>query len=309
MIKKVLVTGGAGFIGSHLLEELLQNNYEVVILDHSMGRQDRIKDFLSSVKVYFSDKDDLAEMFEKEKFDCIIHLATKYLKVHSGVADVESIIDVNVKFPTILADLAVQNKVKYFINTGTFFEFAKSDKPLTEDSKTEAYNLYSASKLAFAQFLRFYSEKYDFKVIDFKLFAPFGDRDNEKLMALLVKTLESGDKLEFSGGEQRWNFTYVKDIAKAYTCGLKHFEKMKGNFLAINVGYNKAYSIREVARMLEEISGNKLNIIWGAKPYASDEIFFANCDNSRLRKILGWKPSYDIKSGLKKTYDYFKELK
>jgi UDP-glucose 4-epimerase len=309
MIKKVLVTGGSGFIGSHLLDDLLRSGYKVVILDHSMGRQDRIKEYLTQVKVYYSDKDNLEEMFEKEKFDAIIHLATKYLKVHDGITDVESIINVNVKFPATLVDLAVQNKVKYFINTGTFFEFAKSDKPLTEESPTEAYNLYSASKLAFAQFLKFYSEKYDLKVIDFKLFAPFGDKDNDKLMALLVKTIESGAKLEFSGGEQSWNFTYVKDIAKAYICALKYFDKKPNKFLDVNVGYDKSYSIREVAKMLEEIAGKKLNIAWGANPYAKDEIFYANCDNTRLKRILGWAPSYDIKSGLKKTYDYFKEIK
>lgn len=301
----VLVTGGAGFIGSHLLELLLENGYKIIALEHSAANISRLDDIKKKIKIFYSDKDDLEKVFQKNKIDAVIHLATRYLKVHSSLADVDSIIDTNIKFPSRLCELCVQNKVKYFINTGTFFEYKMKDTPLKEEDDKWAYNLYASSKLAFEEVLKFYAQSFDFKVIDFKLFAPFGDRDNEKLMSLLVKILNSGEETDFSGGEQSWNFTYVKDIALAYLLALQKIEKMKNGYELINIGYNKSVSIRDIASILEKISGKKFNINWGAKPYSDQEIFYANADISKAQKLLGWKPEYGLEEGLKRTYDYF----
>ncbi|MDD5627244.1 MAG: NAD(P)-dependent oxidoreductase [Patescibacteria group bacterium] len=304
MIKTVLVTGAAGFIGSHLLENLLKKNYRVIALLHSASNNTRIEPFRRAVKIYYSDKNELGLIFKESHIDCIIHLATKYIKKHNNLNEVEEMIDTNVKFPSLLCQLAIQAEVKYFINTGTFSEYKMKNLPLKEEDEKCAYNLYAATKLSFAEILKYYANSYNFKVIDFKLFAPFGDRDNEKLMAFLIKSLNKGEEIEFSGGEQRWNFTYVKDIAQAYLCALKHFNKIV-KFEGFNVGYDKAYSIKEITKKIEKIANKKFNIIWGAKPYIENEVYYVNCDNSKLKKILKWKPLYNLDYGLEKTYYYY----
>jgi nucleoside-diphosphate-sugar epimerase len=306
-LSTVLVTGGAGFIGSHLVELLLEKHYRVVVLEHSKARLDRIASLAKQIKICFSDKGNLDKIFQDNSIDHIIHLSTKYLKTHEGTDDVVAMVDVNIKLPTLLCELAAAHSVKSFINTGTFFEYASKDTSIKEGDPTRAYNFYASSKLAFSEILKYYAYHQNFKVIDFRLFAPFGDRDNEKLMAFLVKVLNSGDRVDFSGGKQRWNFTYVKDIALAYLAALENFDKIK-NYELFNVGYDKAISIKEIAGRLEKIARRKFNINWGAKPYAANEIFYANCDNRKLKKELRWQAQYGLDRGLQKTYRYFSEF-
>ena len=303
----ILVTGASGFIGSHLLESLLELKYNIVIIERSDSNHERIKSVLKKVKIYYSDKNQTEKAFENNKIDYVIHLATRYIKTHNSVEDVDSIVDTNVKFSSELCQYSIQYGVKGFINTGTFFEYKMQNRPIKENDIEEAYNLYSASKLAFQEILKYYAHNDGLKIVTLRLFSPFGDRDNEKLMALLVNTLNSGQVLEFSGGKQQWNFTYIKDIVLAYIKTLEYIKKTEVKNSIFNVGYDKVYSIKDIAKKLEKIAGKKFNILWGAKPYAENEIYYANCDNSKLKKILRWKPKYDIDYGLRKTYEYYSE--
>ncbi|HLB31926.1 MAG TPA: NAD(P)-dependent oxidoreductase [Patescibacteria group bacterium] len=302
-IKTVLVTGGGGFIGSHLLKMLLAKNYKVIVLERSVNDIVRIKGLLNKIKIYYSN-DDPEKIFHENDIDALIHLATLYLKEHNCPEQAKSLIDVNIGFTTVLAELCSKHKVRCFINTGTFFEYELTDKKISETSNKAPYNLYAATKTAAAQILRYYSLGKGLKVINLYLFAPFGDGDNEKLMALLVRALVDNTLLDFSGGDQRWNFTYVKDITAAYVCALEKADKIN-NYENFNVGYDKVYSIKEIAKKLEKISGKKLKVNWGAKSYVDNEIFYVNADNTKLRRALGWKPKYDVDSGLRQTYEYF----
>lgn len=307
MIKTVLLTGGGGFIGSHIIDLLLEKKYKIVILERSVSSITRIKKHLSKLKVYYTESNTLEEVFTENKIDCVIHLAAKYLKQHTTTNDVEEIVDINIKFPSLLIEYCRLYNVKHFINTGTFFEYQFSDRPLKEADQKEAYNLYAASKSAFTEILKYYAKSSGIKIANFYLFSPFGDRDNEKLMAFLIKGFFSQEQIDFSGGAQSWNFTYVKDIANAYLCALEGMDKLKG-FEEFNVGYDKVVSIKEIVKKLEKISNKKLHINWGAKPYIDNEIFMVNCDNSKLTKVLKWKPEYNIDQGLERTYSYFAEL-
>jgi len=304
VIKTVLITGGAGFIGSHLVDLLIADNYQLVILERQGTDLSRIESHLKKIKVYYSDKSGISEAFKENKIDCVIHLATRYLKTHQGLDDVDSIVDTNIKFSSQLLELCLKTGVKYFINTGTFFEYRMKKTPISEEDPKQAYNLYAASKLAFEEILKFYADSADIRIIDFKLFAPFGDRDNDKLISYLVQTLNSGQAADFSGGEQRWNFTYVKDIARAYLSALKNFDRIK-KYELVNVGYEKAVSIKKIAAILEKISGKKYKLRWGAKPYSKNEIHYANADISKLKKLLYYRQKYTLEEGLKATYEYF----
>lgn len=307
MIKTVLLTGATGFIGSHLLERLLEEGYKVVALKRSFSDTWRIEKLLGQTKFYDVDKSGLELPFKENKIDCVAHLAGTYVKKHKTVADVEGLVDNNIRFPSRICQLCVQHGVKYFINTGTFFEYDISNRPIREDDRKQPYNLYAALKLAFSELLNFYAHEYDFKTIDFKLSATFGEKDNEKLIVFLIKSLLNGAEIEMSGGEQRWNFTYVKDIVQAYIRALENFDKIE-EYESFNVGYSEAYSIREVAEKLEKIAGDKkFRIAWGAKPYIENEIFYANCDNSKVKRVLKWEPVFNIDSGLAATYKYYFE--
>lgn len=308
MIKTVLLAGATGFIGSHVLERLLEEKYKIVILKRSFSDTWRISNFLKKVKSYDLDKSLLEHVFKDNKIDCVIYSATKYVKRRETINDVEKMIEANISFPSKLCYLCVQHKVKYFINTGSFFEYKIMREPIKESRiEKKAYNFYAASKLAFGEILKFYSDNYDFNVVDFKLFSAFGERDNEKLFVFLIKSLLNNLSIELSGGEQSWNFTYVKNTAEAYTRAIASLGKICG-YETFNIGSDKAYSIKEIVKKLERISDKKLKVVWGAKPYIDKEIFYVNCDNSKAKKILNWRPTFDIDSGLKRTYDYYFNL-
>lgn len=304
MIKTILLTGATGFIGSHLLKRLLSENYKLIILKRSTSNIWRIKELIKETSFYDIDTNSLQNAFQENKIDCVIHAATAYLKSHKGIGDVDKIMDSNINIASQLCELAVEYRVPYFINTGTFFEYKIKKTPIMETDSLLGYNLYATSKIAFNSIIRYYAENFGLKVINLKLFAPFGEKDNEKLFVFLIKALLNKKKIDFSGGEQKWNFTYVEDIAKAYICALKYFKKTK-KYEIFNIGYSKTYSIKNAVKILEEISGKKLEINFGQKKYLENEIFYVNCNNAKAKNLLKWKPDFNFKTGLEKMYDYY----
>lgn len=306
MIKTVLLTGATGFIGSHVLEELVGNNYRTIVLKRSDSDVWRIKNFLNKVICYDIDKTKLERPFSENEIDCVIHLATRYIKNHKGIDDASLMIDSNINFPTRIVELCAKYKVNKFINSGTFFEYKTKKSLIIDGDKIEPCNFYAATKVAFNDILKYYSIKNNLTVIDLKLFAPFGEKDNEKVIVFLIKALLENKLVEFSGGEQRWNFTYVKDIARAYLNALEKISDLSG-FNSFNIGYEKAYNIKEAVEMIEKISSRKMNVRWGAKPYVENEIFYTCCDNNKAKDVLRWLPKYNIYSGLEKTYLYYKK--
>jgi len=304
MIKKILITGATGFIGSHLVNKLLKDGYELIIIKRSTSCTWRVANILNKVISFDCDNIDLEDIFAKNKIDCVIHLATNYIKSHKNISEVKSMINDNINFPSTLVELCIKYNVTNFINTGTFFEYKMQDKPLKETDKIEPYNFYATTKVAFSNVLKYYSKNFNLKVIDFKLFAPFGEKDNEKLIVFLIKSLIDKKKINFSGGKQSWNFTYIKDIVQAYIKALEKIETIKG-YKSFNVGYNQTHNIKSVVKYLEKISGKMLNINWNTKPYTDNEIFYVNCNNDRIKKDLKWNPQFNLQSGLKKTYNYY----
>ncbi len=303
-MKKIFLTGATGFIGSHLLEKLLAKKYEIVITKRNQSDTWRIDHLLDQVEVCDIDGKSLNDTFEKNEFNCVVHLATNYIKNHENHSQVKGMIEDNVVFPSVLADSAVRHGVKNFINTGTFFEYKTKNQPLKETDAIEPCNFYAATKVSFGEILKYYCQQEKLRVFDLKLFAPYGEKDNPKLIDFLINSLENKKPIDFSGGEQQWNFTYVKDIVEAYLLAIEKINSAKG-YEIFNIGTDETNSLTELAGTLEKISGKKLNINWGAKPYVKNEILYANCDNSKAREILGWNPRYDLEEGLKLTYDYY----
>lgn len=306
MMQTVLITGIAGFIGSHLAERLVRDGVRVVGIKRSGTDLWRIEHLKEHVSLYDADQEGMTNLFREHKVDAVIHLATHYIKHHTTSQETEEMLAANVVFPTTLCEYAIKQGVRYWINTGTFFEYDLSGKePLQETSPEKSYNFYAATKRAFSDILRYFADTNQLTVVDCRLFAPFGEKDNEKLVLFLIKSLLQGVHIDFSGGEQQWNFTYVGDIVEAYVKVLEKISLLSERYMVLNVGYDTTVTLQELAKKLEQIAGKQLDITWGAKPYIANEIFYANCDNSKLRKVFGWEQKFDIDSGLRRTFEYY----
>ena len=242
--------------------------------------------------------------FKENKVNCVVHMAAKYIKTHSTSEELKELISSNIIFSSILCEHAIKYNVPFFINTGSFFEYKIKNTPIDETDTLEPYNLYAATTIAFADILKFYTSKYKINTIDLKLFAPFGEKDNPKLFDLLMTSLLEGKELDFTGGEQKWDFTYVQDIVTSYIQSIKKIENLSG-YNIFNIGSGRVHSIRDIVSFLEEVSGKKLHINWGIKPYAENEILYACSNNSKAKRILEWEPKYNIKSALTKLYKFY----
>jgi nucleoside-diphosphate-sugar epimerase len=305
----ILLTGANGFIGSHLLKALLAENYRVLITTRQESDNSRITGLLPKVKIYGTDINDLRKAFSEQKIDCVIHLAANYLKNHTHAEEVTTLLNSNVVFPATILDLMREYGVRSFINTGTFFEYdLKEKKILTEKSPIQPFNMYAESKILFSELTQNYTKQYGLSTVYLRLFAPYGPSDNDKLIVSLIKNLMAKKSIQLSPSEQEWNFTYVSDIVEAYLLAIKYVCVVKPGYEIFNIGINETVKVKTVAEIIEKELG--LNgLVDYDKPYAKNEIFYANCSAKKASKLLNWKAKISIDQGLRLTVDYYRNQK
>ncbi len=302
-MKAILITGATGFLGSHILESLIAQKFNVIIIKRSTSKLWRIKHLLNLVKCYDVDKNSLNNIFEENKVECIIHVATLYRKYDDG-AEVEDMLESNVIFPTLLLELAARNGVKKFINTGTYFEYDCSKLPVSEDTKICPFNFYAKTKLAFETLLFSYSNSFD--IVTFRLFSPYGEKDNNKLIPMIIQKALAKEKIEFSEGLQRLDFIYIKDIVSAYLTVLNEPQNKLTGYRIYNLGTGVSTSVREVVAIIEDALNVSIHKSWGISENLDIPIVYA--DISKANKELNWYPCTEIRNGIEKTIQYYKKL-
>ena len=299
----ILLTGATGFLGSHILDKLVKNGYNVAILKRSWSDTWRINHLLSQIKVFNLDLTSLEEVFQSIRPEYIIHLATSYSKFDSD-ADLDSMHKANVLFPVELLEVGVRHGLKGFINTGTFFEYDCSQQPVNEDSPISSFNLYAQTKLDFELILKSYAGQININT--FRLFSPYGERDNNKLIPMLIQKALSKQEIQLSDGMQKLDFIYAVDVANAYMKALKvmFLKEELGSYNIYNLGSGIPTSVREVVSVIEQNLGEHLNVAWG-EPSTID-IPIAYADIFKIKKELLWTPGYSIHQGIANTIDFYR---
>jgi len=299
----ILLTGATGFLGSHILDKLVKNGYNVAILKRSWSDTWRINHLLSQIKVFNLDLTSLEEIFQSIRPEYIVHLATLYSKFDSDV-DLDSMHKANVLFPVELLEVGIKYGLKGFINTGTFFEYDCSQQPVNEDSPISSFNLYAQTKLDFELILKSYAGQININT--FRLFSPYGERDNNKLIPMLIQKALSKQEIQLSDGMQKLDFIYAVDVANAYMKALKvmFLKEELGSYNIYNLGSGIPTSVREVVSVIEQNLGEHLNVAWG-EPSTID-IPIAYADIFKIKKELLWTPGYSIHQGIANTIDFYR---
>jgi len=305
---KILITGANGFIGSHLLDHLIEDgNYKIGITLRTFSDTWRITQHMNDLNIFYIDKTDIGDIISKFKPELVIHLAVYQRKEHS-YNDINEMLNTNIIFPTKILDSMVKNKVKFFINTGTFTEYLIDERELKTSSDLSPTNLYSATKVSFEDILKFYTTNYEINAITLRLFAAYGYRDNpKKLVPYLINCALKDELAETSPGDQMWDFVYVKDIARAYMRGIKYLMTSREKYSIFNIGSGTAHSIKDIVDIIDSF-GRKLQIKWGARPYSKKEIFYAQADITSSMNILGWWPEFSLRDGLHETYEEYRRV-
>lgn len=302
---KILITGGTGFIGSHVTHALLQAGHSLYLLVRPESNTWRIDDVKDKFKLLpYSKLNDLEDIFPDD-IDGVVHLATLYKKTDDALA-VPEMIETNITLPSMLLELASRNKCQFFINTGTCFEYKLSKEKLSEESPREAYNYYAATKLAFEDILAYRGNNSLVKTATLRLFYPYGEKDNRKLISLLMNSFINSEPLKLSKGIQELNYTYVNDLVSAYEKLILFLSSQKSNTHEVfNIGTDQAISLRKIVSTIHEIT-EKQNLITFGNSHPNRDIMYMNCNYSKAKRLLGWEPQVSIKEGLVRVYQFYK---
>lgn len=294
-VKRALLTGITGFVGSHLAGKLLHEGWEVHGIVRETSDISKLVDkFADKVKLYVHNKSkSLDSIIAEAKPDVVFHLASLYLSNHAS-EDIPALIESNVTFGTLLAEAMVNNGCYRLVNTGTSWQHYHN-KPYSP------VNLYAASKQAFDDVLRYYVEAHALKIIELQLFDTYGsDDDRKKLLNLLRDCLISGKKLSMSPGEQLLNLVHIDDVISAF--------HLAGHYLLTGdydkcgiyaVAAREMLSLKELVARIEQLTGCRMNIEFGGRPYRAREVMEPWHDGSILP---GWQCRTHLDDGLK---DFF----
>ena len=306
---KILVTGGAGFIGSNIVDELIEKKHKVVIVDNlATGNIKNVNKKAKFYNVSVCDKKKIDEIFKKEKIDIVIHHAAQ-LDVRKSVEDPCFDADVNIKGALNILEACKNTKVKKIIfasSGGTIYGECGSKAP---DEKAFANPLspYGVAKLSVEHYIKAYSELYGLKYTILRYANVYGPRQDVNgeagVVAIFIGRMSQNKEFFiFGDGKQLRDYVYVKDVVSANIKSLT-----KGNNEVINIGTNKTTSVTKLATELSKIIGYKNKPVF--KPKRNGELFKSFLNISKAKKILGWQPKVDIVKGLKNTVEYFNNKK
>ena len=291
MPKTILLTGATGFLGSHLLKKLLDENYDVVILKRTFSNTWRIKNVINDVKVYNLDEIISFEIpFKENPIDTVIHTATNYGRKGEKIIDV---IKTNLYFPLNLLETATFFNTATFLNTDTFFN--------TDILQYNYLNHYTLSKKHFVDWGKCFANAKEIQFLNLKLEHVYGPLDNEnKFLPWVIKQLMNNvSEIKLTEGKQKRDFIYIDDVVNAFSTILGS-SKIFDTFHEIQIGTGCSTSIKELVTLLKQLLNANTELNFGSLNYRSGEIMESKAANSALKKI-GWKPLYDLETGLKNT--------
>lgn len=281
---KILVTGASGFIGNHLIKELLKNtNHEIIATSRDIEKAKKY-DWFSKVKHISYDLNSKEELNLYDYFykpDKVIHLAWDGLPNYNDLIHIEKNLFNNYQFIKNL----VANGLKDITITGTCFEYGMVNGCLSEDIQTNPSNSYAVAKDSLRKFTEELKKQYNFSYKWIRLFYMYGERQGEKsLIALLDKAIQNGEKeFNMSGGEQLRDYLYIEEVAS--NISKISLQNLVDNQV-INCCRGKPISIRKfVENYLDEKSYSmRLNL--GYYPYPAYEPMAFWGDNRKLQKVL-----------------------
>lgn len=316
--KTILVSGGAGFIGSYVNKILLQSGYKTLVIDNlSRGRQASIigGDF---VKGDIGDQKLLEEIFQKRQIDGVMHFAAS-VSVEESVMNPAKYYRNNVSNSFHLLEMMAKHSIKVFIFSSSAAVFGiPEESVVSEKSLCKPINPYGHSKLQIEEILPAYEKAYGLRSIAFRYFNAAGadpenlippqEREESNLIPLALKTLlKPGGILKIFGrdwpskdGSCIRDYIHIHDIASAHVLGLEKL--LNGGQSSIyNLGNGSGYSVLEVIEAINEVTGIPLKTVDAARRAGDPPILIA--DASKAIKELGWQPKYpDLESMVAHSY-------
>ena len=298
---RCIVTGGAGFIGSNLVDKLIDEGHEVIIFDNlSTGQQKNInpkaKFFLVDIahQPYF-ETDTMKDIMSG--VDVVFHLAA-LARVQPSIENPIEYHNTNINGTLNMLDACRKYGVKRFVfssSSSVYGDVREEDLPTSENSELNPMSPYALHKLVGEQYCKLYSELYGLETVSLRYFNVYGERQPIEgaytlVMGVFAQQRLNGKKMTIRGdGEQRRDFTYVGDVVDANIKCMEYPLELNGDILNVGNGDNK--SVNDIADL---IGGERVNL----EPVIEPRVTLA--DNTKIKKLLDWKPTQDLNQWVKK---------
>lgn len=296
--KSILVTGGAGFIGSHLTDALIQKGCRVAIIDNlSTGKKENINPRAEFYKLDIRNFAAIKPVFKK--IDYVFHLAA-LARIQPAIIDPIGANEVNIDGTLNVLVAARDSKVKKVIYSASSSSYGDQKKlPLAEEMIARPKSPYSVQKYVGELYSKLFFELYGLPTVSLRYFNVYGPRESGRgpyatVIGIFLRQKASGQPLTIVGdGSQRRDFTYVADVVRANILAM---EKPVGRGEVINIGVGKNYNVKELAKL---IGGPTVHI-----PPRPGEMKATLADIRRAKKLLGWRTKFSLKEGIKKYIEH-----
>lgn len=299
----ILITGGAGYVGAICAEELVRAGHRVVVLDDlSTGHRKAVPAGAFFAEADITDRPKIQRIIRRHRVDSVMHFAGATL-VEKSMTEPQYYFQNNVQKGLMLLETLLDQGVKHFIFSSTAAVYGDPvSTPIREHHPTQPVNAYGESKLMFEKILRWYHRAYRLNCVALRYFNAAGattrlGEDHRPETHLLPRLLEvavsSGRPFEIYGDDYSTpdgtcirDFVHVVDIARAHILAMRALPKL--GFAIYNVGHGRGYSIRQVLKVVEEVTGRKLTVRVGPRRPGDPAVLLASPE--KLRRELKWKP-------------------
>ena len=297
---KIIVTGGAGFVGSHLVELLVKKNHYPIIIDNlNSGVYSNIKNFVDSKQAKFikCDITNFKKVIQLPKVDAVIHLAAIASVVESNDNPI-FVNDVNVNGTLNMLEFCRKNKIKKFIFTSSAAIYGDYEKNITEASPTIPTTVYGSTKLTGEQYCKIYSNLFEINITSLRPFNIYGPRQNDTYAGVISKFMDrlnnNKSPIIFGNGKQTRDFIHVNDVVKAFYSALKYKKK---KFDVFNLATGTSTSINELANIFL-LATKKLNLKPTHKKPISGVVIHNSTNPKKIRENLNFISTINLRDGI-----------
>ena len=313
----ILVTGGAGFIGSHLVDRLLADGdarmtvvdnfndfYDPAIKRANISAHRRREEF-ELVEADIADSRAMNDLFARAGFDCVVHLAAR-AGVRPSLEDPLAYEETNVRGTFVLLEAARRNRVPRFILGSSSSVYGVNSKvPFSEDDPIASpISPYAATKIAAEAACHVYSHLYDLQVVCLRFFTVYGSRQRPDLaIHKFARLISQGQPIPiFGDGSTRRDYTYIDDIISGVVAAMTYEQS---RFEVINLGESRTVELRELIELLEVALGKRVMIDY--QPMQPGDVPVTYADISKARRLLAYDPQTNIELGIERFIDWFKK--
>ena len=329
---KILITGGAGYIGSCIAEKLFDQGNDIVIVDNlSHGRSENVHTHAEFVRADISDRETLIELFGKHNFDAVIHLAA-FIEVGESVHQPGKYLSNNFSQTLVLLEAMREAGVKNILYSSSAAVYGYPQiVPIDENQLLLPINPYGLSKLMVEQALAWYAEAHGFKYAALRYFNAAGATKNHgenhnpetHLIPLILDALIQGKEFNMYGsdydtadGTAVRDYVHVEDIADAHLLMLKEILNAKSSafnsnnenltintvgYHAYNVGSGRGYSVKEIIAAVEKVTGQTVKLKVGPRRAGDPATLVAS---TKKIAALGWQPKHSLESIIQSAWDW-----